>query len=614
MAEHYDYGPPLVDFSPISRIGDTFLRAAQAQREREESDKLAAALGLTGQQQAAPAAAQSAQPDAPAAPGPARPAFAGGDRRMVLPADPRIEQTAIATAKSLGLTNPYGLAAFAAHGNAESAFSPSRIAGSWQDPSKSGQPGTSGGLMSWRDPAGQPDRLSSMRAATAGAGDDPVAQTVAQTKFALTENPDVTVRLQNARSLEEAHAVLAGSQRYADYNVPGSPENAKRLQLAQGYLQRLGGPVAAPGGAPAASGGMQVPAQVGGIADPTTRAILATMLRTDRNKALGLMVSMRQKQATPPFEFQGGWYQADGEGKIAKVVDPQDRFVDERDADGNLIARNTRTNEAKLVTKPADRFVTEKDAEGNLIARNTVTGKTELVQAADPTARKATALGLKPTDTQVQASAFKPEGRMGATEMKMINEAEDSAVNLRSTIKMLERARELNPMIMTGPMASVRSQIGKLPASADQYIPSLGGITDPKAARATIEWEQMARPEAVAMMSTTLKGATTDREMGEFIHMFADPSIPVDIRERKLSAMLDKANAKLQLENARMQDIRGGTYFKTPAAKTYALPRGVTPDQAVAEARAAWPNATPLQRAQIQEQLNAWNIKTNLGE
>jgi hypothetical protein len=51
-------------------------------------------------------------------------------------------------------------------------------------------------------------------------------------------------------------------------------------------------------------------------------------------------------------------------------------------------------------------------------------------------------------------------------------------------------------------------------------------VIDPKAAAATAEWEQLMKPEAITRMSATLKGATTDREMGAFVSMMADPSVP----------------------------------------------------------------------------------------
>src|SRR5215218_6775500 len=98
----------LIDFSPLSRIGDTYLKALEAQRDREEGAALVAQMERMGG--GAPAASSGASSGTPAAPAGGRPSFAGGDQRMRMPADPELERTALETAKGMGLTNPFGLA------------------------------------------------------------------------------------------------------------------------------------------------------------------------------------------------------------------------------------------------------------------------------------------------------------------------------------------------------------------------------------------------------------------------------------------------------------------------------------------------------------------------
>jgi hypothetical protein len=220
----FDYSGPKFDFAPLANLADPIIDQMEKRRAGEELQKYVAAQ-LGGQSLAglAPAAA-------PAAPSMGA-AMAPSQRAMRMPADPETERKFLATVAEGGLTNPIGRAALAAHVNAESGFSPANFTRTWSDPSESGQPGTSGGALSWRG-----DRLTKMLQATRGS-EDPV---VAQAKYALVENPDVTMALQNAKSLEEAHSVLANSQRYAGYDRPGG-ENARRLALAQNYLPKVGG-------------------------------------------------------------------------------------------------------------------------------------------------------------------------------------------------------------------------------------------------------------------------------------------------------------------------------------------------------------------------------------
>ncbi len=174
------------------------------------------------------------------------PSFAGGGAApMRLPGSGGENETKFVDAlKTGGLTNPYGLAAMAAYAGRESGYKGSNIVGSWSDPSESGQPGTSGGILSWRG-----DRFANMRRFTAGAA-DPVK---AQAAFALTENPDLTLALQQAKSPEEANALMARAWKFAGWDRDGG-ESGARLASTRAYVASLNGgnaPAGQPSSAPA---------------------------------------------------------------------------------------------------------------------------------------------------------------------------------------------------------------------------------------------------------------------------------------------------------------------------------------------------------------------------
>lgn len=127
-----------------------------------------------------------------------------------------------------GVTNPFGLAAIAATGKAESGYSPGNVNRTWSDPSASGQPGTAGGIMSWRGP-----RLAALQAA----GDMSPAS---QAKFFLQEDPTLITALNNAKSLEEAQRLMNNAWAFRGYDQPGG-ESARRLSLASGFLPSFQG-------------------------------------------------------------------------------------------------------------------------------------------------------------------------------------------------------------------------------------------------------------------------------------------------------------------------------------------------------------------------------------
>lgn len=128
------------------------------------------------------------------------------------------------------ITNPYGLAAVAATGQAESGWSPQRANSTWSDPSQRGAAGTSGGVLSWRN-----ERLQGLYDYAARKGETPgniSPQT--QAEYFLQEDPNLVTALNNAKSPEEASAAMANAWRFAGYDQAGG-EAARRRALAQNY-------------------------------------------------------------------------------------------------------------------------------------------------------------------------------------------------------------------------------------------------------------------------------------------------------------------------------------------------------------------------------------------
>lgn len=145
-----------------------------------------------------------------------------------------IENRFVNTVKSAGLTNPVGLGAVAAYGKAESGYAPQNVNRAWSDPSESGQPGTAGGIMSWRA-----DRLQNLQNFARQRGEQqPSVET--QALFLAQEDPTLIPKLNAARTPQEANQIMANAWRFAGYNREGG-ENARRLALTQGYAQRFAG-------------------------------------------------------------------------------------------------------------------------------------------------------------------------------------------------------------------------------------------------------------------------------------------------------------------------------------------------------------------------------------
>lgn len=254
------------DQNPLSPALQQFLQQQQAQQLAQAQAPVAAPQdvpaatppGFTGYQPQTPptgAPTPVVQPGAQAA-GAGLLSMLGPNSAEAATPDPGdIRGRFISTLQSGGLTNPNGLGAVAAYAQHESRYSPSNITGSWSDPSESGQAGQSGGILSWRA-----DRLKAMRDFTQGAS-DPV---VAQAKFTLAENPALIQSLQNAKSPQEANALMADAWKFAGYNRPGG-ENAARLATTQAYANSLAGGQTLPGVSAPRGGSMGSTAQQGGF-------------------------------------------------------------------------------------------------------------------------------------------------------------------------------------------------------------------------------------------------------------------------------------------------------------------------------------------------------------
>lgn len=155
-----------------------------------------------------------------------------------------IQNQFIGTVRTGGLTNPYGLAALAATGRAESSWDPSKVNASWADPSQSGQAGTAGGILSWRN-----ERLANLRNYAQSQGADPSnISPELQAKFFLQEDPTLIDRLNAAKSPQEAASIMANAWKFKGYDQPGG-EAARRAALTQNYYATQfanGQPAAAP--------------------------------------------------------------------------------------------------------------------------------------------------------------------------------------------------------------------------------------------------------------------------------------------------------------------------------------------------------------------------------
>lgn len=223
--------------------------------------------------------------------------------------------------KSAGLTNPYGLAAVAATGQAESGWSPQNANRSWSDPSQSGQAGTAGGVMSWRN-----ERLNNLHNFARQRGEEPGNISPAtQAAFFVQEDPKLIQALNSAQSPEEAQRLMNNAWKFAGYDQPGG-ETARRMGLASSYVSRFQGaptevasldPSAGmPTARTPAAQAIETAAPASGYIDPMVKV---------EHRADSAPYTMASATAPQPAPAQAATAQAPSNGMIAQGVTPVQR-------------------------------------------------------------------------------------------------------------------------------------------------------------------------------------------------------------------------------------------------------------------------------------------------
>lgn len=226
--------------------------------------------------------------------------------------------------KAAGLTNPYGLAAVAATGQAESGWSPQNANRSWSDPSQSGQAGTAGGVMSWRN-----ERLNNLYNFARQRGEEPGNISPAtQAAFFVQEDPKLIQALNSARSPEEAQRLMNNAWKFAGYDQPGG-ETARRMGLAASYVSRFQGeptevasldPSAGmPSARTPAAQAIETAAPASGYIDPMVR------VEPRADAAPYTMASATAPQLQQQAPAQAATAQTPRTGMIAQAVTPVQR-------------------------------------------------------------------------------------------------------------------------------------------------------------------------------------------------------------------------------------------------------------------------------------------------
>jgi hypothetical protein len=160
-------------------------------------------------------------------------------------------------------------------------------------------------------------------------------------------------------------------------------------------------------------------------------------------------------------------------------------------------------------------------------------------------------LNLGREDNAIAAAKLAQQKPLTATDKRLIADAEDELPGLQGTIENLDAALAINDKTFQGATAGARGWLGsRLP---DKWVPDQ--IADKATADYTAEWQNIMSPSAIAAMSASLKGATTNFELQKFERILADPSTPPKTRANVIKRMKVLAERQLEIKKARIKSL-----------------------------------------------------------
>lgn len=535
----YPSRPAPVDFSGFELGLDALKEGLDERRTRKVLDEYVTSLyggGQGGQEMSLASLAPSRETTA-SIPDPAsqRVSQAHGD----MGGD--IFKRFMSTVQAGGLTNPAALAAVASTGKNESGFSAGNAFGTWSDPSQSGQPGTSGGILSWRG-----ERLSNLQKFAQQNGDNPNAPTPeTQAKFLLQENPQLIAQLQKARTPQEAQQMMNNAWRFAGYDQPGG-EAGERIADAQALVGQFGGQQPSQDALTALSGGQGVqmaqasPAASGGSLLPPAD-VMRGLLRNPQTRQLGIVLAQqaqKARQGDPLAQVE----LEKAKLELEKLRNPKPDLINA--GDGRLY-------------DPARREWIEAPG-GNTDASQRAASAAEFgLTPDDPAYRSYVLTGKMPREDQAPLTATDKKAILEADEMVQSNES--TIQLLQSVLAPGEGGKSLNDRAGYGATAGAQSWMARNDPT---------GLFDDAKGEATTELQNVVLNQALANLKATFGAAPTEGERKILVDLQA--SIDKTPAERKtiIERAIAAAERRMQFNQQRVDELRGGSFYKPGGGKS----------------------------------------------
>ena len=181
-------------------------------------------------------------------------------------------------------------------------------------------------------------------------------------------------------------------------------------------------------------------------------------------------------------------------------------------------------------------------------------------------ARKAQATGLGLIEGTPAWQSFVGTGKIGrdqdlsATDKKAIQEADEGVLSAQTAIDALKQAKTLSPQAYSGLAAGMRG-------SAASMVGSDAGV-------ATEDLKNIVTTNALGQLKAIFGGNPTEGERAILLDIQGSVNQPDVVRQKIFDRGMALAQKRLDFNQKRADDLRGGTYYKQDGAPAGQSPRG----------------------------------------
>lgn len=433
------------------------------------------------------------------------------------------------------------------------------------------------------DPAiGMPPQTAAgaVNALAAGGGGGAPPPSLSEEVAAFEQTPEYQAQFpgRNAQQPSQGPIQNAPQQQPA---VPPQFQGSQQLANAQGGIMP-----ALMGGAPAspdqvaqaqAMGQQQPPQQAPAQARPDKMALLQALSNpwlSQEQKAVLQTLYQKQEQEEQAAREQQVWLQRQQYEAEQKRSDPSyqlglKKTQAELDQMGKPEYQVLTPEERQALGIPeADQRVYQRSRGGKIDA---VGGAGQTINVGNEVdARRAAAqeVGLDPSDPRYET--FVLTGKMPredaqsltATDKKAILEADEMVAANQSALDALSQAEALSDKANSGWFAGARASIGNnLP---DWMVPDI--VSSPQSSQATTDMDNAIIGQAITQLKTIFGGNPTEGERTILLELQGSSTMPREVRKQVFSRARALAEKRLQFNNDRAADLRGGTYYKPDRA------------------------------------------------